>query len=72
MKFRILCILSLLIPSLFWATTSLAQCSICTKNAQQMGPEAAAGLNAGILFLMLVPLAGIIAMTIYVIKKYFN
>lgn len=60
-------IISLLLPKFL-----LAQCAICTKNAQQMGPDAATGLNAGILFLMLVPLAGIIIMTIYIIKKYSN
>lgn len=35
----------------------LAQCSICTRTAQQQGKEAAEGLNGGIVYLMIVPLA---------------
>jgi hypothetical protein len=34
-----------------------AQCSICTKTAQQMGDKPASGLNAGILYLAVTPLA---------------
>ncbi len=34
-----------------------AQCSICTKTAQQMGHKPARGLNSGILYLMVAPLA---------------
>ncbi len=34
-----------------------AQCSICTKTASQMGEGPARGLNTGILYLMLTPLA---------------
>lgn len=34
-----------------------AQCSICTKTAQQLGKESAEGLNSGILYLMLLPFA---------------
>jgi len=34
-----------------------AQCSICTKTAQQMGHKPAKGLNSGILYLMVAPLA---------------
>lgn len=34
-----------------------AQCSICTKTASQLGEGPAEGLNAGILYLMLTPLA---------------
>ncbi|MFT3825971.1 MAG: hypothetical protein QM731_18770 [Chitinophagaceae bacterium] len=34
-----------------------AQCSICTKNAQQLGEGPAKGLNAGIIYLAAVPLA---------------
>lgn len=33
----------------------LAQCSICTKTAMQLGNKPAQGLNAGILYLMTVP-----------------
>ncbi len=34
---------------------SYAQCSICTKTAQQMGEKPAKGLNAGILYLAGLP-----------------
>ena len=34
-----------------------AQCSICAKTAQQMGPGPAAGLNSGILYLAFTPFA---------------
>jgi hypothetical protein len=34
-----------------------AQCAMCTKTAQQMGEKPAKGLNQGILYLMLAPLA---------------
>ncbi len=34
-----------------------AQCSICTKTAQQLGEKPAKGLNAGIIYLMLTPFA---------------
>lgn len=37
--------------------SSIAQCSICTKTAQQLGKESATGLNNGILYLMLLPFA---------------
>lgn len=32
-----------------------AQCAMCTKTAQQLGEKPAAGLNSGILYLMLLP-----------------
>jgi UPF0716 family protein affecting phage T7 exclusion len=35
---------------------SQAQCSICTKTAQQMGEGPARGLNGGILYLAAAPL----------------
>lgn len=34
-----------------------AQCSICTRTAQQLGEKPARGLNAGILYLAFMPLA---------------
>ena len=37
--------------------TASAQCSICTKTAQQMGEKPAKALNAGILYLMVTPFA---------------
>lgn len=33
-----------------------AQCSVCTKTAEQMGEKPGKGLNAGILYLMTTPL----------------
>lgn len=38
-------------------TSAQAQCSICTKTAQQMGHKPAKALNAGIIYLMVAPLA---------------
>ena len=32
-----------------------AQCSMCTKTAQQLGEKPAEGLNSGILYLMFAP-----------------
>ena len=34
-----------------------AQCSICTRTAQQLGEKPSRGLNAGILYLAFTPLA---------------
>src|SRR5688572_25575085 len=51
-----------LILMLFLAISTLtfqsadAQCSICTRTAQQMGDKPAKGLNAGILYLAATPL----------------
>jgi hypothetical protein len=39
------------------AGDAAAQCSICTKTAQQMGEKPAKGLNKGILYLAFTPLA---------------
>lgn len=36
---------------------SSAQCSICTKTAQQLGHKPAKALNTGIIYLMIAPLA---------------
>lgn len=41
----------------FLAGTSAAQCSLCTKTAQQLGEKPAQGLNSGILYLMIMPFA---------------
>lgn len=38
-------------------TTANAQCSICTKTASQLGEKQGKGLNGGIIYLMLTPLA---------------
>ena len=52
------------------AVDSQAQCSICTRTAQQLGEKPARGLNAGILYLAFTPLLliGIIGYKFY--KKY--
>jgi hypothetical protein len=45
--------------SAFFLITSVnaqAQCSICTRTAQQLGEKPARGLNAGILYLAFTPL----------------
>jgi hypothetical protein len=38
-------------------STVNAQCSLCTKTAQQLGEKPAQGLNSGILYLMIMPFA---------------
>ena len=47
--------LTFILFSLFIAINAMAQCSICSKTAAQMGEKPAAGLNSGILYLMLAP-----------------
>ncbi len=42
--------------SLFTSSAS-AQCSICTKTAQQLGEKPAKGMNSGILYLAFAPFA---------------
>ncbi|WP_246008138.1 hypothetical protein [Chitinophaga lutea] len=51
--FFILTVLALLLP----CSELLAQCSLCTKTAQQLGEGPAKGLNNGILMLAFTPLA---------------
>lgn len=41
---------------LFFSVSAEAQCSICTRTAQQLGEKPARGLNAGILYLAFTPL----------------
>jgi hypothetical protein len=43
--------------SLLVGSSSQAQCSICTKTAQQLGEKPAKGMNSGILYLAFMPLA---------------
>ncbi|HEX5154603.1 MAG TPA: hypothetical protein VFW07_24320 [Parafilimonas sp.] len=47
----------ILFLSLMQVTTLKAQCSICTKTASQLGEKPGRGLNGGIIYLMLMPLA---------------
>lgn len=35
----------------------IAQCSICTKTAMQLGDKPATGMNSGVIYLMLAPFA---------------
>jgi len=39
------------------SSSLMAQCSLCTKTAQQLGEGPATGLNNGILYLAFMPLA---------------
>ncbi len=41
----------------FAGAVTYAQCSLCTRTAQQLGQKPAQGLNGGILYLMIVPFA---------------
>jgi hypothetical protein len=52
-----LIILFILFFSIFSFQYSVAQCSICTKTAQQLGEKPAQGLNSGILYLAFAPFA---------------
>ena len=47
--------ITLTIAALLAGMVADAQCSICTKTAQQMGDKPAAGLNSGILYLAFAP-----------------
>ncbi|ULQ55394.1 hypothetical protein KJS94_12150 [Flavihumibacter rivuli] len=49
--------LSLLVFAMVGAVESQAQCSICTKTAQQLGEKPAKALNTGIVYLAAAPLA---------------
>jgi hypothetical protein len=57
MKKRLLVYVFTFCLLLLSAGTAMAQCSICTKTAQQLGEGPAKGLNAGILYLAFTPLA---------------
>ena len=54
---RTLVITFLLVAGILLAGEVNAQCSVCTKTAQQMGEKPAKGLNQGILYLMGAPFA---------------
>jgi hypothetical protein len=57
MKKSVLIILFFLQIMLVAQFTADAQCSLCTKTAQQMGEKPAQGMNSGILYLMMMPFA---------------
>ncbi|MBV8254896.1 MAG: hypothetical protein JO154_20015 [Chitinophaga sp.] len=52
-----LCYITLIGWMLTISNQLMAQCSLCTKTAQQLGEGPAKGLNNGILMLALTPLA---------------
>ena len=47
----------LLVSGIFFSINAAAQCSICTKTAQQLGEKPAKGMNSGILYLAFAPFA---------------
>jgi len=49
--------LILFLIGIWMAFTVQAQCSICTKTAQQLGDGPGTGLNAGIIYLALAPIS---------------
>jgi hypothetical protein len=52
-----LAIFLLIVITVFFNPAIMAQCSVCTKTATQMGEKPAKGLNQGILYLMFAPFA---------------
>jgi type VI protein secretion system component VasK len=50
-------VVMLLIVVITMATAATAQCSVCTKTAQQLGEKPAKDLNSGILYLAFMPFA---------------
>lgn len=57
MKKRILAFLLLITIACVNPVAVSAQCSICTKTAQQLGEKPAKGLNGGIIYLAFFPMA---------------
>jgi len=66
-KFMLALVLSVMV--MFAAQPALAQCSICTRTAQQLGEKPAKGLNAGIIYLAFTPLILIGVIGYRVFKK---
>jgi hypothetical protein len=54
---KLFIILILFIGFSFLYFSAGAQCSVCTRTAEQLGEEPARGLNAGIIYLAFTPLA---------------
>lgn len=50
-------ILSLFVVLMVFSLETSAQCSICTKTAQQLGERPAKALNSGIIYLAFMPVA---------------
>jgi hypothetical protein len=57
MKKSVLILLFLVCALAVFSLSADAQCSICTRTAQQLGDKPAGALNAGILYLAVTPLA---------------
>jgi hypothetical protein len=57
MKKWVLICSSIILYFLLPVKNSSAQCSICTKTAQQLGEKPARGMNTGILYLAFAPFA---------------
>jgi len=57
MKMWVTAFLLALVIMLSISVDSSAQCSICTKTAQQLGEKPAKGLNSGIIYLAFAPFA---------------
>ena len=59
MRFLCKCLVLLLVFTLTFSVfqSADAQCSVCTRTAEQLGEKPARGLNAGILYLATAPLA---------------
>ena len=49
-------IIATIIVSILFIFSASAQCSVCTKTAQQLGDGPAHGLNGGIIYLAFIPL----------------
>ena len=61
---KVVFVVSLLLLNIF----SFAQCSICTRTAQQLGEGPAKDLNAGILYLAFAP----VAIAVYIGYRWFK
>ncbi len=57
MKKAFIILLLIFAFSILTSDFAQAQCSVCTRTAQQLGEQPAKGLNAGILYLAFTPLA---------------
>ena len=56
-KYKPVLIISFILIVLLLFQDLNAQCSVCTRTAQQLGEKPARGLNAGIIYLAILPLA---------------
>lgn len=52
-----LLIVLMVFAAVLFSQKATAQCSICTKTAQQLGEKPAKGMNSGILYLAFAPFA---------------